>query len=67
MNFTPRILDERMEQPDRVAAAADAGDRVVGQAARCLEDLRARFAPDDRLEVAHEHGYGCGPAALPIR
>ena len=43
-----------MKQPDRVAAAADAGDRVVRQPPRRFQDLRPRLAPDHRLEFAHE-------------
>src|SRR4051812_49347169 len=43
-----------MKQPDRVAAAADASDRVVRQTARRLEDLCSRLAPDDGLELAHQ-------------
>src|SRR5262245_4244341 len=54
--FHRRILRERIEESDRVAAAADAGDRVVGQAPLRLEDLRTRLAADDALEVADEHG-----------
>ena len=44
-----------MEQADGVGAAADAGDQRVGQAAFGLQHLLARFAADDRLEIAH-HG-----------
>ena len=47
------IVDERVEDAHRVAAAADAGDDRVGQPAGQLEDLRARLAADHRLELAH--------------
>ena len=47
------IVDERVEDADGVAAAADAGDDGVGQPPGQLEDLRARLAADDRLELAH--------------
>ena len=36
-----RIVDERVEDADGVAAAADAGDDRVGQPTGQLEDLRA--------------------------
>ena len=35
------IRNERVEQPDRVAAAADAGEDRIGQAALGLENLLA--------------------------
>jgi hypothetical protein len=49
-----RVVEERMEQADRVRAAADARDERIGQLAVPLEHLRARLAADDRVEVAHE-------------
>ena len=48
-----RVVDERIEDADRVAAAADARDHRVRQAPGLLEDLRARLAADHRLELAH--------------
>ena len=50
---TPAIVEERVEDADGVAAAADAGDDRVGQPAGLLQDLRARLAADHRLELAH--------------
>jgi hypothetical protein len=50
-----RVIEERMEQPHGVRAAADAGDQRVGQAALRLQHLLARLLADDRLEIAH-HG-----------
>ena len=47
-----------MEQADRIRTAADAGDHGIGQRAGALEHLRARFAPDDRLQLAHEIRIG---------
>ena len=47
------VVEERVEDADRVAAAADARDDRVGQPAGLLEDLRARLAADHRLELAH--------------
>src|SRR5262247_3484486 len=48
-----RIVDETVEDSNRVAAAADAGDYDIGQAAGLLEHLTAGFAADHRLELAH--------------
>jgi hypothetical protein len=39
------IVEERVEQPDRVRSAAHRGDQQVGQAALGLEDLRAVSVP----------------------
>src|SRR5215471_6773351 len=47
------VLDERVEHADRVAAATDTGDDGVRQPSRELEDLLARLAADDRLELAN--------------
>jgi hypothetical protein len=44
---TSAIVEEGVEQPDRVAAAADRGDELVGQAAFGLQHLCARFLADD--------------------
>ena len=49
------VLDERIEHAGRVAAAADAGDDRIGQAAELLARLLDRFAADDRLEIADDH------------
>ena len=46
------IVDERVEDAHRVAAAADARDHGIRQASGQLEDLRPRLAADDRLELA---------------
>src|SRR5689334_3595983 len=49
------ILDERIEDTHRVAAAADAGDDCGWQTAGELQYLGARFLADDRLKLAdHE-------------
>ena len=48
-----RVVEESVEDPDGVAAAADAGDDDVGQPSRLVENLRARLASDHRLELAH--------------
>ena len=44
-----------MEEPDRVAAAANAGDKQVGETLLALEDLAARLDADDAVEIAHHH------------
>ncbi len=48
------VVDERHEDPDRVGAAADAGDHALRQPAGLLEHLGARLVADHALEVAHE-------------
>ena len=48
-----RIVKEVGKQPDRVRTAADACHDGVGQAAKLTEHLRARFASDHALELAH--------------
>ena len=53
-----RILDERMEDARRVRTAAHARDDRIGQPPELLEALRAAFAADHALEVAHHHREG---------
>ena len=50
-----RIVEERVEQPHRVGAAADAGHRHVRQPALGFLHLLLGFFADHRLEVAHHH------------
>src|SRR5438552_3118689 len=52
------ILQKRVEQSDRVAAAANAGDKQIGQLLRAFEDLTARFNTDNALKIAHHHRVG---------
>ena len=47
-----------IERADGVAAAADAGEHGVGQAAFLLLQLLFDLAADDRLEIAHHGGEG---------
>ena len=49
------MRNERVEQADRIAAAADAGDERIRQAAEHGLRLRDDLAADDGVEVAHEH------------
>jgi len=56
-----RVCHERIEDAHRVAAAANAGDDCLRQPPRSFEDLPARLAPDDRLEVANHQRIGMGP------
>src|SRR5437879_13729004 len=44
------ILQERMEQTDGIAAAADACDEQIRQASFALVDLASRFNPDHTLK-----------------
>ena len=56
------------EHADRVAAAADAGDGHVRQAPDLLQHLRARLAPDHRLQLAHHaRDTGAGRPPIPAR
>ncbi len=57
----PLVFDEGAEGPDRIGPAADAGEDTIRQAARTLEDLRARLVADDALELAHDRRIGGGP------
>src|SRR2546430_9196216 len=49
------VLQEWMEQSDRVAAAADAGDEQIRQALFAFENLAACFNADDALKIADHH------------
>ena len=42
-NFDAGVFDERIKHPGRVAAAADAGDDDIGQAADLFDGLLASF------------------------
>ena len=57
------VVEEAGEHPDRVRAAADAGDHGVGQPALGLEHLRARLAADHGLQLAHDPGIRRGADA----
>src|SRR5947209_19883256 len=59
------VREERMKEADGVRAAADAGDERVGQASFLFENLRARLAADDALEVAHHARVRVGPQRAP--
>src|SRR3954466_10152517 len=49
----PRIVDERVEDADRIRPAANARRDRVGQPARLLHNLYSRFEADHPLKVAH--------------
>ena len=49
------ILQKRGKYAHGIAAAAYAGDHMLGQLAVALEKLRARFIADNRLKIAHHH------------
>src|SRR5665213_2724400 len=50
-----RVVDVRMEDAHRIAAAADTRDHDVRVAARGGRHLHQAFAADHALEVAHHH------------
>ena len=52
------VVAEGVEGADRVGAAADAGHHDVREPPRLRQHLRARLAPDHRLQLAHERGVG---------
>ena len=61
------IIQERMEQPDRIASAADRRDQQVRQAAGALQHLFAGFLADHGLKITDQLGVGvraCGGAAF---
>src|SRR5438105_491040 len=53
-----RVGQKGVEDPDRVRAAADAGDDGIRQAPGRGDELLARLAPDHALEVAHHRRVG---------
>ncbi len=52
------VVEEGMEEADRVRAAADRGDERVGKPALRVHDLLAHLVADHRLEVAHHRRIG---------
>jgi len=57
-----------VKQPDRVGAAADAGDDQIRQTAAALEHLSTRLAADHRVQLATQIRVGMGaPTAEPSR
>ena len=53
-----RVVEEAGEHPDRIRAAADAGDHGVRQPAFGLEHLGARLTADDGLQLADDRRVG---------
>ena len=58
---TDCVRDERVEDAERVAAAADARDDGIGQAAGQRLNLLARLAADHRLKLADHQRIGMRP------
>ena len=56
-----RLVEERMEQADRVAAAAHARHQDVGEPSHGAGELRARLDPDHALEVTNQGGKRVRP------
>jgi hypothetical protein len=54
------VLPKRVEQTNRVTAAAHTRDEGRGQFALCRQHLLLCLAPDDALEFAHHRGIGVG-------
>ena len=54
------VVEEAAEHPHRIGATADAGHHRGREPPLPREQLLARFAADDRLEVAHHPGIGIG-------
>lgn len=54
------VVEEAAEQAHRIRPSTDARDRGVRQAALERQDLLARLAPDDRLELAHHRRVRVG-------
>src|SRR5579872_406989 len=50
------IIDERIENPRRVASASDACNHHVGKSFQHVKALLLGFLPDDALEIADHHG-----------
>ena len=55
---TSRVVEEAREHPDRVRAAADAGDHGVRQPALGLEHLSAGLTADHGLQLANDRRVG---------
>ncbi len=58
INLHAAVIEEWMEQPHGVRAAADAGKQRVGQAAFGFLHLLSRLVADHALEVAHNRRVG---------
>src|SRR5579875_3230792 len=54
-------IGKGVEDADGVAAATDAGDDEIRQATFLRQDLLARLATDDGLEIAHDAWVGVRP------
>ncbi len=52
------IADKLVKESNSIRPAADARDQRVGQSPGLRQNLRARFAPDHRLKIAHHCRVG---------
>src|SRR5262245_30973893 len=59
------IVDERVEDPQRVAAAADTRHDQIWKSPGRLENLCARLLADHRLKLAHHQGIRMRPKDRP--
>ena len=62
-----RVLEEAVEDPDRVRAAADAGDDRLGEAPSAASICSRASRPITDCSSATSSGYGAGPTHEPIR
>ena len=62
-----RVVDERVEQAHRVAAAADAGDDDVRQPPGAARICARASWPITDWNSRTISGYGCGPSTDPSR
>ncbi len=61
------VVEEGLEDPHRVRAAADARGDGVGQASDEVEDLLPCLFADHLVELAHHLGERVRPATVPSR
>src|SRR5262249_33743076 len=57
-DFDIAIIEEWMEQPHRIRAAANAGNERIRQTALALQNLRARLFADHRLKLTYHLRVG---------
>jgi hypothetical protein len=57
-HFDGRVFEKWIKQANGVRTAADAGDKMVGQAFFFFENLAAGFVADNALEISDHHRVG---------